>query len=125
MDLSKALEISASGMKAQGIRLRIIAENMANADSTGETPQDLPYRRKVVTFQNELNRELGIETVGIAGIGVDTGNFQRRYEPGHPSADPEGYVEAERARGDRFDLDDRVLPAELHHGALAESLVDL
>jgi flagellar basal-body rod protein FlgC len=92
MDLNRAMTISAAGMKVQGTRLKVIAENLANANSTGETPQDLPYRRKTVTFRNVLDRELGASTVRVAGIGVDPSDFQRRYDPAHPSADGDGYV---------------------------------
>ena len=92
MDLSKSLEISAAAMRAQGTRLRVISENLANADTTGQTPDDLPYRRQVVTFRNVFDRALGSETVEVAGIIEDPGQFDRRYEPGHPSADDEGYV---------------------------------
>ena len=92
MDLSKSMKISAAGMKAQGLRLRVIAENIANADSTAESPGAKPYRRKVVTFANTLDRQLGAELVHVKGITVDKSDFQRRYEPGHPAADEEGYV---------------------------------
>lgn len=92
MDLDRVMLISAAGMKVQGARLKVIAENLANANSTGETPNDLPYRRKTITFRNALDRELGIETVRVRKVGVDPGDFQRRYDPSHPSADAEGYV---------------------------------
>lgn len=92
MDLYKAMAVSASGMKAQGVRLRVIAENMANANSTAETPGDLPYRRKVVSFKNELDRNLDVNTVRVARIDVDRKDFTRRYDPSHPSADTDGYV---------------------------------
>ena len=92
MDLSKSLEISAAAMRAQGTRLRVIAENLANARSTGETPDDLPYRRQVVTFRSVFDRALGGDTVEVADIIADQSQFNRRYEPGHPSADDEGYV---------------------------------
>lgn len=92
MDLTKALAVSAAGMKAQGTRLRVIAENLANANSTAPTPDGLPYRRKVVTFKNELDRELGVEMVGVDRINVDAGDFKREYDPSHPSADADGYV---------------------------------
>lgn len=92
MDLYNSMAVSAAGMKAQGTRLRVIAENIANANTTAETPGDLPYRRKTITFQNELNRQLGVETVQVAKIGVDKSDFQRRYDPAHPSADADGYV---------------------------------
>ena len=92
MDITKAMEVSASGMKAQSTRIRVIAENLANADSTAEAPGDLPYRRKVVTFQNELDRQAGVNKVRISAIGVDRSDFVRRYEPGNPVADQDGYV---------------------------------
>lgn len=92
MDLSKSLEISAAAMRAQGTRLRIISENLANADSTGETSDDLPYRRQVVSFRNVFDRALGGETIEVANIVEDPSQFDRRYEPGHPSADDDGYV---------------------------------
>ena len=92
MDLYKAMTVSAAGMKAQGTRLKIIAENMANANTTAETPGDMPYRRKVVTFQNMMDRQAGVDTVRVAKVDVDKSDFQRRYDPSHPSADSEGYV---------------------------------
>ena len=92
MDLSKSLEISAAAMRAQGTRLRVISENLANADTTGQTPDDLPYRRQVVTFRSVFDRALGSETIEVADVIEDPGQFKRRYEPGHPSADDEGYV---------------------------------
>ena len=92
MDLMKSLEISAAAMRAQGTRLRVISENLANADSTAESPDGLPYRRRVVSFRSLLDRALGAETVQVGGIEADPSQFERRYEPGHPSADAEGYV---------------------------------
>ncbi|MCW2237383.1 flagellar basal body rod protein FlgC [Azospirillum canadense] len=92
MDLYKSMAVSAAGMKAQGTRLKVIAENLANANTTAETPGDLPYRRKVVTFQNALDRQTGVDTVRVAKIDVDKKDFERRYDPSHPSADADGYV---------------------------------
>ena len=92
MDLEKSLNISAAGMRAQGTRLRVISENIANANSTAQTPGGEPYRRKLVTFDNELDRSLGLETVRVDSIVADRGAFSRRYEPGHPAADAEGYI---------------------------------
>ena len=93
MDLTKALQISAMGMKAQGTRVRVIAENMANADTTPVSPNDQPYRRKVVSFKNVLDRASGANNVAVSNIGVDKSDFQKKYEPGHPAADKEGYVQ--------------------------------
>ena len=92
MDITKAMEVSAAGMKAQGTRIKVIAENLANADSTAETPGDLPYRRKVVSFKDQLDRHLGVNTVRVAAVGVDRSDFQRKYDPSSPSADQDGYV---------------------------------
>ena len=92
MDITKAMAVSAAGMKAQGTRIKVIAENLANADSSAVTPGDLPYRRQVVTFKNTLDRHLGVDTVRVAAIGVDRSDFQRRYDPGNPVADGDGYV---------------------------------
>lgn len=92
MDLSKAMMISASGMKAQSLRMRIISENMANADSLPSRPGDDPYRRKTVSFANVLNREAGVEEVKVRRVGFDRSDFGMTYQPGHPGADADGYV---------------------------------
>jgi flagellar basal-body rod protein FlgC len=92
MDLTKALTISARGMDVQGTRLRVIAENLANQDTTGASPDVGPYRRKTVTFQNKMDAALGISTVGVKEVGVDQSAFPQRYDPGNPSADAKGYV---------------------------------
>ena len=91
-DLVKALNISAHGLKAQGTRLRVISENVANSDSTAQSPGGEPYRRKVVTFESELDRALGTETVRVGGITPDRSDFGRRFDPGHPAADGKGYI---------------------------------
>ncbi len=91
-DLLKSLNISASGMKAQGTRLRIIAENIANAGSTALTPEGEPYRRKLITFGSTLDRELGIALVDVQRVSRDPSEFGLRYQPGHPAADETGYV---------------------------------
>lgn len=92
MDIIKALKISAAGMKAQGVRLRVIAENMANANSLATEPGGEPYRRKVVTFRNVLDRTFGARKVEIDKITVDRSDFKKKYDPTHPSADTDGYV---------------------------------
>jgi flagellar basal-body rod protein FlgC len=92
MDLKDTLEISAMGMKAQGVRLRVVAENLANAGSTASSPNEDPYRRKTISFKNELNRTTGLETVQVGAIGVDKAEFQKKYDPGNPAADATGYV---------------------------------
>ena len=92
MDLFKALKISAAGMKAQGVRLRVIAENLANADSVAPEPGGEPYRRKVITFKNVLDRTFGVRKVEINKITIDRSDFKKKYDPTHPSADADGYV---------------------------------
>ena len=93
MDLAKALAISARGMEAQTTRLRTIAENLANQDTTGSTPGATPYRRKTVTFENKLDRELGAPAVGVKEVGTDQSAFPLRYDPSHPAANKDGYVQ--------------------------------
>jgi len=90
--LMKTLSISSSGMQAQGTRLRVIAENIANANSMATQPGALPYRRQIVTFSNELDRALGIDTVKVRDIRPDLSEFGMRFEPNHPAADQNGYV---------------------------------
>lgn len=91
-DLLKTLRISAAAMKAQGTRLRVISENIANADSLAQEPGRSPYRRKIVTFKNELDRSIGIRTVSIDKIKTDKSDFEKRFDPNHPAADADGYV---------------------------------
>ncbi len=90
--LMKTLSISAAGMQAQGTRLRVIAENIANANSLATQPGALPYRRQVVTFSNELNRALGIDTVQVSEVRHDLSDFGQSFDPTHPAADENGYV---------------------------------
>lgn len=91
MDLNSTLDISTSGMDAQTARLRIIAENLANQDTTGSTPGADPYRRKTITFQEMVGSD-GAAGVAVKAIGHDPSPFQTRYEPSHPAADANGYV---------------------------------
>lgn len=92
MALSDTLLISAAGMKAQSERLRVVSENLANADSTAATAGGDPYRRKVVTFRNVLDKELGLQTVQVDRVTSDPGDFMLRYQPWHPAANSDGYV---------------------------------
>ncbi|ASP33532.1 flagellar basal body rod protein FlgC [Labrenzia sp. VG12] len=92
MDLLKSLFISASGLKAQNGRMRVIAENIANANSTGRTPEEEPYRRKIPTFQSHFDRELEANKVELGKIAEDTSAFKSVHMPGHPAADEQGYV---------------------------------
>ncbi len=99
MDLNKSLMISASGMKAQSVRMRVITENLANADSLAKNPNEDPYRRKSVTFKSSLDRELGAETVSIGDVTYDKSPFGREYRPNHPSADKDGYIQTPNVNG--------------------------
>ncbi len=92
MDLVKTMQISAAGMQAQGVRMRIVAENIANTDSLATTPGGDPFRRKTVTFRNVLDRVLGTSVVRADQIGQDRSVLRTRYDPQHPAADPDGYV---------------------------------
>ena len=91
-DLTLSKTIAASGMKAQALRLRVISENFANADSLAKTPGGMPYRRKTVTFRNELDRETGAELVKIGRVSRDRRQLERKYDPGHEAAGADGYV---------------------------------
>lgn len=92
MDITKALAISAHGMDAQTTRLRVIAENLANQDTTGSSPGADPYRRKVVEFEDRMDKSLDTETVRVRQIEPVPGDFPSRYDPAHPAADANGYV---------------------------------
>lgn len=92
MDLDRALRISAAGMQAQSTRLRVVAENLANRDSTGQSPGADPYRRKTVTFGTRLDRAQGTQTVEVRRIGTAPGEFPQLHDPSHPAADARGYV---------------------------------
>ena len=92
MDFLKTISVAASGLKAQSGRMRVIAENIANADSTGDRPGADPYRRKVATFTRHLDRELDASVVGLGRVRPDRSPFRTKYEPGHPAADASGQV---------------------------------
>ena len=92
MDISRALDISSAGMDAQTSRLRVIAENLANQDTTGSTPGADPYRRKTVTFAETLDPALGTPTVSVKKVGADMSDFTLKYDPSHPAANAQGYV---------------------------------
>ena len=92
MDLMDSMHISASGMEAQQQRLKIVSENIANADSVGSRNGTQPYRRQTVTFKDELDRQTGATMVKVAKIDTDKSDFAQRYEPGNPMADKDGYV---------------------------------
>ncbi|WP_019831343.1 flagellar basal body rod protein FlgC [Sphingomonas sp. PR090111-T3T-6A] len=92
MDLKTSIGVSASGLRAQSLRMRIIAENLANADSVAKTPGGNPYRRRVATFQSEVDKATGGTMVKVDSIVGDKSDFNRIYQPGNPAADASGYV---------------------------------
>lgn len=92
-DLYNAMTISASGMKAQSTRVRVISENIANADTAASTPNEEPYTRQVITFKNQLDREMGLRKVEVDKIDEKRNKpFPVKYMPDHPGADENGYV---------------------------------
>ncbi len=90
--LSSIGMVAASGMRAQGERLKVVAENVANAGSTGATPGADPYQRKTLAFEEMIDRDSGASLVRITELGRDRAPFGREYDPAHPAADAEGYV---------------------------------
>jgi flagellar basal-body rod protein FlgC len=92
MDFLKAIGIAASGLRAQAGRMRVISENVANADSTAERPGDNPFRRKIPTFRSEMDRALEARVVGLGPIRTDPSDFRVKHQPGHPAADAAGNV---------------------------------
>jgi flagellar basal-body rod protein FlgC len=91
-DLSVALKVSAAGMRAQSDRIRVVAENIANADSAAPAPGLDPYRRQVPVFTTALDRDSGLRLVEMSRVALDPSEFTLRFDPGHPAADAEGYV---------------------------------
>ncbi|MFD2853697.1 flagellar basal body rod protein FlgC [Seohaeicola zhoushanensis] len=93
MDPLKSIaQIAASGMSAQSARLQVVAENVANADTTAKSAGGDPYRRKTIAFEEYLDRESGLNMVRVADVGRDNSAFSLRYDPSHPAADPDGMV---------------------------------
>lgn len=92
MDFMTSIKIAASGLRAQSGRMRVIAENIANAESTAATKGGDPYRRKLPTFRQVFDREIGATEVKLGRIETDRSEFGLRFEPGHPAADDKGYV---------------------------------
>lgn len=99
MDISKIMKISAAGLRVQTARMSVVAENLANADTVPEKPGETPYRRKIITFRNALDRAAGVERVSVGKVGTDNTDFGRRYDPGHPGADKDGFVATPNVKG--------------------------
>jgi flagellar basal-body rod protein FlgC len=92
MDFLKSIAIAASGLRAQAGRMRIISENIANSDSTAPSPGAEPYRRKIPTFQSEMDRSIDAQLVTLGRVKTDPSDFRVKHEPGHPAADENGNV---------------------------------
>jgi flagellar basal-body rod protein FlgC len=92
MDFNTSLIVAASGMRAQTDRMKVIAENIANANSTATTPGGDPYRRKIATVSSEFDRELNATLVTPGKPQADATDFRMQYDPGNPNADTKGYV---------------------------------
>jgi len=90
--LETSLRIAASGLQAQSTRLRVVSQNIANAQSTGSTPGSDPYTRQTVSFESEMDRTLGANLVQVKSIGVDPSPFKLQHDPGNPAADENGMV---------------------------------
>lgn len=92
MDFTTSLYVAAAGLRAQTGRMRIIAENLANADSTSPQANGEPYRRRIATMQSDFDRELGANVVALGKPVPDATEFRMQYDPGNPLANAEGYV---------------------------------
>jgi flagellar basal-body rod protein FlgC len=90
--LKVSQKIAASGLDVQSHRMRIIAENMANAQSTASTPGGNPYTRKTIVFSDVFDEGLGANLVGVDQIGTDPSPYRIERDPGHPAADENGNV---------------------------------
>lgn len=92
MDFIKSIAIAASGLRAQAGRMRVIAENIANADSTSHNSGAEPYRRKIPTFRSEIDKSLDARVVALGRVHTDKSAFTTKHQPGHPAADATGHV---------------------------------
>ena len=92
MDFLKTISVAASGLKAQSGRMRVIAENIANADSTADKHGADPYRRRIPTFNRRFDKDLEASVVELGRLKSDGSPFRTRFEPGHPAADDKGEV---------------------------------
>jgi flagellar basal-body rod protein FlgC len=84
-DLGTSLQVSAAGMDVQVARIKIIAEHLANQSTTGSSPGADAYHRRTITFQNKLDKALGVETVSVKSVGIDKSQEPLRYDPENPA----------------------------------------
>ena len=99
MDFLKSLTTAASGLKAQSSRMRIIAENIANADSAPTTVGGQPYRRKIPTFTQQVDRETGASLIETGRVRRDSAPFRVKHDPGNPAANARGDVSLPNVNG--------------------------
>lgn len=90
-DIQAAIAAAASGMRAQTVRMRVAAENVANANSTGANPGDDPFRRRIPLMETTTLAS-GAQGVRVRGAAMDMTAFRQEFNPNHPAADPDGYV---------------------------------
>src|SRR6266478_5257257 len=91
-DFVRSMGIATSGLRAQAGRMRVISENIANADSTAPAAGGDPFRRKIATFSSQMDRALDARTVALGAVRTDPSDFIVKHQPGHPSADAAGNV---------------------------------
>jgi flagellar basal-body rod protein FlgC len=90
--IDAAIDVATSGLEAHSTRMRVISENLANAESTASTPGANPYTRKLVTFEDEMDQATGVDQVKVKSIGLDRSPYRVEYDPGNPAADASGFV---------------------------------
>lgn len=91
-DFLRSIQLAAQGMRAQAGRMRVVSENIANADSAPVRPGDAPYRRKIATFERNFDADLGGKGLALGRVRQDGTAFRSRFDPGHPAADASGQV---------------------------------
>lgn len=119
-DLNTALQVSAAGMRAQSGRIRIVAENLANASSAAAAPGQDPYRRQVPVFASRLDRATGAQLVEVSRVALDPSAFTLKFDPSHPAADEDGYVQLPNVNAlvEMMDLREAQRSYEANLGAL-------
>jgi flagellar basal-body rod protein FlgC len=92
-EMTDVFAISGAALKAQNQRMKVIAENIANANTTPSAPGMKPYQRQTITFKNEFDKALGAYKVGVGQVRPDPSEFVKKYDPSNPAADAQGYVQ--------------------------------
>ena len=91
-ELNDLFAISGAALQAQDMRMKVIAENIANANTTPSSPGQKPYQRQVITFKNEFDKALGAYSVKVGGVKADNTDFIKKFDPTNPAADAQGYI---------------------------------